>query len=224
MVVTRQHRSESGFSLVELLVAMFVLGIVLTGLTSAAMSIYRASNQVDLATRNQNEARTAITVLSRDVRAAAPVRPNAAFRIARPNEAVFTALLDDAPRQQLVRIFVDEQNRLVEDTTPPDEGLTPEGNLNWNVDGNSRVRFIATFVSNDDTQPMFRYLDADGDEFEMSTTACDAPGGTTVAPPCLTPEQRNSIAIVELSLSISSDPGDRVRQFTVQQGVRLPNT
>lgn len=222
MVVMRGHQDEHGLTLVEMMITLAILGIVMTALTSGAITLYRASHHADLTTRNQNEARTAISVLSRDVRAAAPVRPDPAFLVARPNEAFFTALLDDAPRQQLVRLFVDPTNRLVEDSTPPDPGTTLEGGLTWDVDNNSRVRYIASFVTNDDVRPLFRYFDANSNELPMSATACPGPDGD-VPPPCLEEAQRNNIAIVGIALSISSDPGERVRQFTVEQLVRLPN-
>ena len=222
MVMTYRYRDEHGLTLVEMMVTLVILGIVMTALTSGAITLYRASHQADLTSRNQNEARTAISVLSRDVRTAAPVRTDPAFLVARPNEAFFTAMLDDAPRQQLVRLFVDATGRLVEDATAPDPGTTVEGGLTWDVDNNSRVRFIASFVANDDASPLFRYLDVNSNELEMSEAPCPGPDGV-VAPPCLEEAQRNNIAIVGISLSVSSDPSERARHFTVEQLVRLPN-
>lgn len=217
-------RDEAGLTLVEILVTMAILGVVLTALTAGAISMNRASYTTDLGTRNQNQARTAIAVLSRDIRAASPVRPSTqpAFLVARPNEANFTANLDDSTRPRLVRLFIDGDSRLVEDATPPDPASDPATGLTWDTDNDSVVRFIAAFVINDAGLPLFRYLDRDGTELPYSTSACAGPNGN-VAPPCLETADLRRIATVELSLTVSSDPSDRVQPFTVAQRVRLPN-
>ncbi|MFP4148933.1 MAG: type II secretion system protein J [Nitriliruptoraceae bacterium] len=219
-------RPADGFSLVELLVTIAILAVVLSGLTAGAISIYRASSFVDLSTTDQNEARTAISVLSRDIRAAAPVRPSTdpAFLVAQPNEAIFTANLNDSIRPRLVRFWIDEDRRLIEDATPPDPGTDPETGLDWDVENDAVVRYIAAFVVNDATLPLFRYFDQNGVELTYSESdACSGPDGGTVPPPCLTAENRQRIALVELTLVVSSDPGDRVGEFTVTHRVRLPN-
>jgi len=217
-------RDQAGLTLVELLVAMTILGVVLSALTAGGISMYRASYSADLGTRNQNEARQAITVVSRDIRAAAPVRPSTepAFLVARPDEANFTANLDDSTRPRLVRIFIDADRRLIEDATPADPSSDPETGLSWDTDNDAVVRFVAAFVVNDASLPLFRYLDRNGAELPYSATACSGPNGD-VAPPCLTDANRRRVATVELSLTVDSDPSGRVQPFTVAQRVRLPN-
>lgn len=217
---------QKGLTLVEMLVTLTILSVVLSGLTAGAISIYRATYQVNLGTDDQNQARTAIAVLSRDIRASAPVRPSTepAFLVATPNEARFTANLDDSVRPKLVRLWIDEDRRLIEDATPPDPDTEPATGLEWDVENDSVVRYIAAFVINDDDLPLFRYFDVNGEELAYSTESeCAGPGGEDVPPPCLTLEQRRSITLVELNLSVSSDPSDRVSRFTVSHKVRLPN-
>lgn len=218
-------RSPAGFTLVELMVSLAVLAVVLSGLAAGAIGIYRTSHVIDLGTTDQNEARTAISVLSRDIRAAAPVRATTepAFLVAQPNAAVFTANLDSSTLPRLVRFQIDPDRRLIEDATPPDPASDPEAGLDWDVENDAVVRFIAAFVVNEPSLPLFRYFDANGDELVYSGTACTGPDGEDVAAPCLTDSARREVAIVELSLTVSSDPGDRVRRFTVSQRVRLPN-
>lgn len=224
MMRRSDHRDEAGVSLVEVLVTMTILGVVLSALTAGAISMNRASYSADLGTRNQNEARTAIAVLSRDIRAAAPVRPSTepAFLVARPNEANFTANLDDSTRPRLVRLFIDGDSRLVEDATPADPASDPATGLTWDTDNDAVVRFIAAFVVNDASLPLFRYLDRNGAELPYSASACSGPDGN-VDPPCLTDSDLRRVATVELSLTVSSDPSGRVQPFTVSHRVRLPN-
>lgn len=220
----RPFRTEqSGLTIVELLVTLTILGVVLSALTAGAISLYRASFSVDIGTRNQNEARLAIAVVSRDIRAAAPVRPSTepAFLVARPDEANFTANIDDSTRPQLIRLFIDDQSRLIEDASPPDPATDPETGLDWDTDA-AVVRYIAAFVVNDTSLPLFRYLDVNGVELPYSTTACAGPDGD-VDPPCLVEADRRRVATVELSLTVSSDPSGREQPFTVAQRVRLPN-
>lgn len=224
MMRRADYRDEAGLSLVEILVTMVILGVVLSALTAGAISMNRASYATDLGTRNQNEARTAIAVLSRDIRAASPVRPSTqpAFLVARPDEANFTANLDDGTRPRLVRLFIDGDSRLVEDATPADPASDPATGLTWDTDNDAVIRFIAAFVVNDASRPLFRYLDLNGAELPYSTTACAGPAGN-VAPPCLTESDLRRVATVELSLTVDSDPNARVQPFTVTQRVRLPN-
>ncbi len=216
---------DRGLTLVELIVALFVLGVVMTGLTAGAISIFRATNHVNLHTDDQNQARNAVAVFSRDIRAASPVRPSTepAFLVARPNEAQFTANLDDSVRPRLVRLYIDEDSRLVEDATPADEDSSPDTGLVWDTENNAVVRYVAAFVVNDEDLPIFTYLDQNGNAISFSNTPCSGPNGDPVPAPCLNDAARRQIANVTLTLTISSDPNDRVQRFTVQQRVRLPN-
>lgn len=224
--MTSRRHSEDGLTLIELMVTITILGIVMSALTAGAISIYRATSYVTLSTDDQNQARTAIEVLSRDVRAASPVRPSSdpAFLMARPNDANFTANLDDSTRPRLVRLYIDTDSRMIEDATEPDPPTTPPGPITWDPDANAVIRYIAAFVVNDASLPIFRYFDVDGNELDYVTSGtCAGPNGAVDAP-CLDATQRSRIATVDINLTISSDPGDRVARFTVSQRVRLPNS
>lgn len=233
MVRHRDPRGQTGLTVVELLVTMTILGVVLSALTAGVISIYRASFQVDLGSANQAEARNAMTVLSRDIRTASPVRPStqSAFLVATPTGAEFTANLDDSQFPQLVRLSIDGDSRLVEDATPATVTTDPgtgEVTVSWDP-ADSNVRFVAAFVVNDATLPLFRFFESGvGGPVELvpqATGTCPRPdGGTPTPAPCLDEGQRNRVSIVELNLTISSDPSGRVGQFTVSQRIRLPNT
>ena len=220
--MTSLRGKQDGITLIELMVTLFVLSIVMTALTAGAISIYRATSYVSLSTDDQNQARTAIEVLSRDIRAASPVRPSTepAFLVARPTEASFTANLQDSVRPRLMRLFIDGDSRMIEDATPPE---TDSGPITWDPDADAEIRYIAAFVVNDDSLPIFRYLDQNGVELPYSTDPCPGPDGDPVPAPCLDLDSRRQIELVEITLTISSDPGDRVARFTVSQRIRLPN-
>lgn len=219
----RRASGESGLTLIEMMVVLGILGIVLATLTTGVITLYQASSTVDFGTQNQNQARTAIAVISRDIRAASPVRPSTdpAFLVARPDEASFTANLDDSIRPKLVRLWIDSESRMIEDATPADPDGDPADGLVWNVADDAVIRYIAAFVVNDVTVPVFRYLDGEGDELPYSDDPCPGPSGS-VPPPCLDLAARREIAIVEVNMSVSSSPS-RAARFTVSQRVRLPN-
>lgn len=208
----RGLRSSEGLTVVELMVSLMIMGVVLSGLSAAAIGVWRATSTVTLTTDDQNQARTAMTVLSRDIRAAAPLRPSdlPAFHVAQPNRAEFTANLDSATRPQLIRIYVDADSRMVEDAIAPNDGSVEDGTFGWDPD-DARVRYIASYVVNDVNEPLLRYFDGD-----TELLPADPAVGLTL-------EQRRRINLVEVSVRIGSSPSQRVGAFQVSQRIRLPN-
>jgi prepilin-type N-terminal cleavage/methylation domain-containing protein len=66
----RKLTSERGFTLVELLVAMMIFGIVIVIFDAAIVSIQRAASSQDLRGQNNDQARLAIEQLDREIRSA----------------------------------------------------------------------------------------------------------------------------------------------------------
>jgi prepilin-type N-terminal cleavage/methylation domain-containing protein len=64
----RRLRGDEGLTLVELLVAMMILGIVMTVMTSVLISIQRAVVTQDNRSTNLNQARLALQTIDRQVR------------------------------------------------------------------------------------------------------------------------------------------------------------
>lgn len=223
-MVTSLRRDEEGFTIVELMIALTLLSVVLTTLASATITMYRATNHVTFQTDDQNQARTAISVLSRDIRAAAALRQSTqpAFLLAAGDQAAFTANLQDTTRPVLVRLRLDTDSRFLEDTTPP-QSAAPGDPVTFDTDNDSQVRYIAAFVVNEPGAPIFRYFDKNGDELVPASTTCPVPGGPGIDGPCLDEDQRLRIATVELSLTIGSAPHDLASAFTVSHRARLPN-
>jgi prepilin-type N-terminal cleavage/methylation domain-containing protein len=203
-------RDESGLTLVELLIVMVIGAVVMSGMTAIAVNTYRATRTVDVNTADQLQALTALSVMTRDLRAAAPVRPSntPAFLVARPNEAVFTANIETSTRPVQITIRLEADGRVVEEFVLPNEGALPD--VGWDT-ANPQVRYITSFVVNAVAgEPMLRYFDQSGTEL--------VPGATG-----LTEQQRRNVAAVELNLLVSGDPSGQTSRFAAESRVRLPN-
>lgn len=201
---------ERGFSLVELITVLMIFGIVGLGLTAAAVSTLRTGHRVDVMTTDQGSARTAVSVMTRDLRTAAPVRPveAPAIRVAASDRIEFTGFLGSSTRPELVRIYVAD-GRVVEDTIAPNSGTFESGTLAWD-EADAEVRLLTSFYANRDDEPLFRYFTADGAELD--------PGDGV-----LTAVQARQVRQIEILLAVSGDQIDRVGRYVVTSRVRLPN-
>lgn len=207
---SRRFAEEGGFSLIELITVMVISAVVLGGLTAIALSTIRTTRTIDVNTADALQAQTAIAVMSRDLRAAAPVRPSdtPAFLLAEPFEAQFTANIDTSDRPVLITISLEDDGRVLETFALPNAGELPDAG--WDV-GDQQVRYITSFVVNDGLgEAMIRYFDAAGNEL-----------GPNVAG--LPLSQRRDVATVELSLLVSGDPTGETSRFAVENRVRIPN-
>jgi prepilin-type N-terminal cleavage/methylation domain-containing protein len=69
------HREESGFSLVELLVVISIMGVVLAMIASSLISMSNTENRGQALITNEQNANFALIALARDLRAANPLQP-----------------------------------------------------------------------------------------------------------------------------------------------------
>lgn len=209
----RPHpEADAGFTIIELVLVVVILGIVGTGLTAAAVSTLRAGQRVDVMTTDQGSARISVSVMTRDLRTAAPVQRTElpAIMIAERNRIEFTGFLGSSARPEKIRIYVDpEDGTIVEDTIAPNAGSFEGGDLDWD-DADAEIRQLTSFYANRDGEPLFTYYDHNGDELDPGTGR-------------LTVEQARTISEVEIFLAVSSDPIDRVQRYVIQSRVRLPN-
>jgi prepilin-type N-terminal cleavage/methylation domain-containing protein len=72
----RRARTEGGFTLVELLVTMLILGLVLASLTALFSAGLRAETDVAFRSRAQFEARNALSYLRQEVHCASGITPS----------------------------------------------------------------------------------------------------------------------------------------------------
>lgn len=229
---TPRRRDEGGFTLVELIVVIGIVGILLAGLFTFAISTLQVTQRVDVRTTDHSNAQLAMVVLGRDIRAAVAPEPavEAAFLVTKPNEAEFTANIDSIVRPARISIGIDGASRLLETSIEPTGSIVSE-DLAWDPD-DSEVRYVASFLSNEEAgEPVFRYFavdrgdpddpDDDGDPLALTELVPDLDAhpdtGLSVADRC-------EIAVVQLNLVVSSDPSGRTGQFLVSNEVRLPNS
>lgn len=207
----RPHNAEDGVTLVELMVTITIFTIVGGLVLNAFLSLNESVAIADDVTYDQGLGRNALTLVSRDVRAAAPIQQSSApaFRTAQVDEVEFTALLDeDAVRPQLVNIQVDAQNRLVVTATPPTaSSVAPD--LVYDA-ADERERYIASFVVNENDE-LFTFRD----ENEVVLDDFDGDGN-------LDDEDRGNIATVEILLQINRID-DEAGATELAMTVRLPN-
>lgn len=192
-----------------MMVVVVVMGIVSTVIFASVLALTRAADVADQSASDQGFARNAITLLSRNVRAAAPVQQSnvPAFRHAGRDAATFTANLTQGTDSTLVHVEVDADRQVVVTTTPPDPASTAPDLVFDPAD--QQVRRIASHVVN--TGPVFEYFAAD----DRPLTSFGPDGSLPVS-------DRRQIAFVRIVLDLNGEPRqtDATRLSTT---VRLPN-
>ena len=204
-----QESREAGVTLIEALVTTTLLTLVGGLVFTAVLTLNQAVAVADNVTFDQGFGRNALTLVSRDMRAAAPIQQSSApaFRTASPRVAEFTALLDQGLRPQLVRVEIDSESRLLVTATRPDPASVAPDLVYDPAD--RQQRYIASFVVN--PAAIFRYFDEDGNELNSFVA-----GGS------LSAADRADIATVEIVLLLNRAPvltGASELELTV----RLPN-
>jgi prepilin-type N-terminal cleavage/methylation domain-containing protein len=203
-------RPESGFTLVEVMVAMMLLGIALTVMYRGLASMNRTAVGATGRLVNLDEARVLMSTITKDLRTAARLTPESApFTFAHEREVTFYANINTSEAPKKVHIYVDDDRRLVEEITDP-EGVAP----NYTYTSQAHVRVVGRFVANEG--PIFSYVDTDG----------NCLGGQGGQPPCTMSGPLSStdllrISAIEVVISIRENGGPQ--PATLINRVRLPN-
>jgi prepilin-type N-terminal cleavage/methylation domain-containing protein len=162
-VLSRLHADQRGFTLIEVLSAMAVFGIVLATFAMVMRTAIRHSGEVEQQSNLQNEARYAITGMSQDLR---QVYDGDSNLTTSPIQSIFanqiTFLSPD--RQQpfhLRRITYRLQGTELQRATltSTDTDGYPWAGISA---APSAFRPLVRNVVNSGTQPVFRYLDDSG--------------------------------------------------------------
>lgn len=228
----RLRHDQSGVSLVEWLVAMFVFGIVITLISSLYVSTTRAMDNAQNTNQNTRSAANAMNEMARMLRAGtdnpvsstgfgAPPPNDPAFVYARNESVLFYAFVNltgTAQQPIQVRLRVDgTTRRLLEDIWP----ATSLGNGYWSFPAEStapqRTRILADVIAPKTTTTpwTFTYLDANNAPI---ATSAGATGGVANVKTTLA-----SIASVQLTVTVLSRLGVTDHQVTLQNTVGLPN-
>jgi len=162
-MLSRIRAQQGGFTLVELLSAMSVFGIVLATFAMVMSSAIRHSGEVEQQSNQQLEARTAITTMSQDLRQVYDGDSNLATS---PIQSIFANQITFlSPDRQLPfhlrRITYRLQGTTLERATLIS---TDTDGYPWSGISASPSAFkpVVRDVANSGTQPVFRYLDANG--------------------------------------------------------------
>ncbi len=197
---------DEGFTLVELLTTMVLLGIVLTVATLAMSSA--ANSYVDQKTYSDTLRlnTSAMNIMTKTIRGGTEIKVlnsdnRPAFNIAKAGEVeVFVA---QSTRPELVRFFINNDNQLVREVTPASTDSTPPYWEFSETPESSGV--IAYTVPDDERDSIFTYFDGNDDEIDTS-------GDSGLA----------DIRSVRIDLTIDTNPG-KATPVELINTVVLPN-
>jgi prepilin-type N-terminal cleavage/methylation domain-containing protein len=220
----RRLRSDSGFTLVEVVMVLLLLGIVMTFTLKAMASYERAATGGIRRLENLGEARTLIEVISKDIRTAtkltvtgSPFLPDPAhpttYVLADDNAVTFYANLNlSSTCPKKVQLYVNANKEIREVVTEPNSGVSPP-DCGTYTQYAPRSRLVGQYVANAADEPIFTYYYDNGGvltAFPTSATPLTTANGALV----------NSIGI---ELAIRKDTSLWVSHTTLINRVRLPN-
>ncbi len=152
---------ERGFTLVELMVAMAVGGIVMAAVMTSFLSQHRSYLAQDNVVEMQQNARVSMDMLTRDIRSAGfdPNNLGAGITIAAPNNLVFTRE-DDLPANGTETVAYSLFDAFTFTVPPSNDGLVDD--LALQLTSAAGVSAGRQVVAENISQLEFRYLDEDG--------------------------------------------------------------
>ncbi len=162
-VLRRIHADEGGFTLIEVLSAMSVFGIVLASFAMVMSSSIRHSGEIEQQSNLQTEARTAITTMAQDLRQVYDGDDNLATS---PIQSIFANQITFLTPDRQLPFHLRRVTYRLQGTNLERAFLT-----STDTDGSpwigisaapSAFRTVVRDVVNTGTQPVFRYLDANG--------------------------------------------------------------
>lgn len=217
----RTLSGDDGVSLSELLVTMFLTGIVGLIVVSFFLAFTNSFTQDRVATENTTTAALGMNDLTRIIRSGTeiPVQGQVlndpVFVYAGDQELIINAFTDTdsaAPRPVRVRFSINASRELIEERFLASE--TSPGSGYWRFNSSSEgARVIARQLPNPGPGDpwLFTYLAADGSAFNP---ADDRSLGI---------DQRRSIAAVRVNLTVQADPTGRADPVTLRNTVGIPN-
>jgi prepilin-type N-terminal cleavage/methylation domain-containing protein len=212
----RIRHDEAGMTLPEVMVVVAILGVVMLFALQSVASFETAATGGIRRLENLDEARVLMQVLTKDVRTTTRLETTTSpFVLADDNEVTFYANLNlSTACPKLVHLFIDSQDRLVENVTQPDGGSPEPTPPNCTYDDNApTTRLVGRYVDNAEDQPIFTYYYDDG-------------GVLTAFSPSLTPLSGTDgllVTAIGVELAIRKDTSLYVNHTTLQNRVRLPN-
>ena len=198
---------EGGFTLVELLVTMTILGVVLAAVATGIMQVQRTAAGTERRLVDLGQARQGVDSAARTMRTATRYGNAGPFTELADTSVTFYALRNVANTGTPVRIqlLVDGSNQLLERQTPAAGGTT-------------RERVLATGVQVAPGGRVFTYYP----QYNAYVTATPSPTPGATPAAITTLSQQAAVRTVVITLSVQSGRYG-ARQTTVQTQVELPN-
>jgi hypothetical protein len=212
-VTFRKPSGEAGVSLIETAAVLMIMGIVMTFVGQAFVSVHSDATGADIRLQNLDEARILINTLTKDVRTAAMITGGSTpFVLAEPTKLTFYGNLNTTTVPNKIEIYLDSTNPsapvLFEKITPPDPGTSPP---TYNTQP-AKTRLVGKYVVNTNNLPLFIYYDAN--------IAAISPIAPAVG---LSASQMLQIRSVGISLAVRKATSRSVPATTIMNRVRLPN-
>ena len=214
-----EMRREAGFSLIEMMVAIFILGMVMAGVYVGLNNIQSSSVGAAERVINLDEGRVLMDTLSKDFRTATRRTDTSnPLESASWQSATFYARLNTPGQPVLVQIALDSEGRLEEMITDPvcQVSITPCPVDEWEYPGPARTRIVGRWV--DKTVPVFTYYTVDPDNGDPVPVRLDPSN-----PAPLTTLELAQVRAVQISLKIRRSPNIGATPTTLENWVRLPN-
>jgi prepilin-type N-terminal cleavage/methylation domain-containing protein len=202
-----RRQQDDGFSLIELAVAMALMGVIMTFVVTTVVRVRRVS--VDQRLRGDSLAIASIAMdnMSKALRAATPLDQNntttprlPAFKSAAASDIVFYTSLSGPLRR--IHYYVDTNRVLWEETTIADAASSPY----WTFTAAPRLRQIGSKIPA-----------SAGAVFNYRTDT-----GAAVAVPTSDPLVLQTIRSVEVNLTIQADSRPKVAPVTLLNQFSLP--
>jgi hypothetical protein len=208
----RRLRSETGTSVVEMVIVTAVLGLVMATVIGAFVAVQRNVANQDIRLENLDEGRVMMATLSKDIRTATILTGGASpFLIADGNRVKFYANLDTTGAPNMIEIYVDSTNPvapvLIEKLTTPDQPVTDPPTY---IQGPAKVRFVGRYVTNGVGAYLFAYYDVNSQVV-----------GTPGVP--LTDPQKVLVRMVGIDLRVRKGTAQAIPATNILTRVRLPN-
>lgn len=223
LLATRLHRDEDAFTLVELLVTLLVLGVVLMGVTGAAVALQRVVRSEDRRIQDSLQATQVVEAASKLLRASVrPTATSARFEIATSTFVRFHANVDTvvgaAPGPKLVELEITAAGEFIERTWTPDPGTYPAATYTTPP----TVRTLTRGVVNDPlTEPVFTFVDLS--VCGLDGAPCPALDATADAVTGLSGTDLNVVTGVDIDLRVHEPTLPDTRPARIQTRVFLRN-
>lgn len=195
-------KSERGFTVVELLVGIGILGMVLVLVSTFQKDVFSLNSSLQGNLNAQLDARHIVKVMVAELRKTSPSELGAyPIAIASSTAVTFYSDVDSDGLKDKVRYFVsgDELRRGV---------VPPTGNPIVYLDANEKFSTVVSGFVASTTLPLFQYFPSSYD-------------GTTA--PLVSPININSVRLIKITVIIDKNPGQSPRQIIVTSQVSLRN-